>query len=98
MGLEKKSLMGLVPGPNITCIRFKLECLSLASLSSLVCLWVRPGAYLRMEHLKGTVLGLVPALLSNIRLGWKRFPGTNNPAYFVKKFYNTGQLDVTVMT
>ncbi len=53
-----------------------------------------------MEHLKGTVLGLVHALLSNIRLRWKGFPGTqkSNPAYFVKKFYNIGQLDVTVMT
>jgi hypothetical protein len=30
----------------------KLTCLSVAGLSSLVkCLWVRPGAYLRVEHL-----------------------------------------------
>jgi hypothetical protein len=32
----------------------KLECLSLASLSSQVqILWVRPGAHPRLEHLKG---------------------------------------------
>ncbi len=32
----------------------KLECLSVASLSSLVwCLWVRSGAYPKVEHLKG---------------------------------------------
>jgi hypothetical protein len=31
--------------------------LSLASLSSLVyCMWVRPGAYLRVKHLKGSLL------------------------------------------
>jgi hypothetical protein len=35
-------------------IENKLECLLLASLSSLVKrLWVRPGAYPRVEHLKG---------------------------------------------
>jgi hypothetical protein len=38
--------------------RNKLECLLLASLSSLVnCLWARPGAYLRVEHLKDVSLG-----------------------------------------
>jgi hypothetical protein len=32
--------------------------LLLASLSSLVyCLWARPGAYSRVEHLKGVSLG-----------------------------------------
>jgi hypothetical protein len=32
----------------------KLECLLLAGLSSLVlCLWVRPGAFPKGEHLKG---------------------------------------------
>ncbi len=31
-----------------------LECLPLASFSSLAyCLWLRPGAYPGMEHLKG---------------------------------------------
>jgi hypothetical protein len=36
----------------------KLVCLSLASLSSLVyCLWERPGAYTRVEYLKGASLG-----------------------------------------
>jgi hypothetical protein len=33
------------------------ECLSMASFSSLVqCLWVRPGAYPRVEHLTGASL------------------------------------------
>ncbi len=36
----------------------KLECLSLASLSILVsCLWLRPGAYPKLEYLKGASLG-----------------------------------------
>jgi hypothetical protein len=33
------------------------------------CLWVRPGAYPRVEHLKGASLGLAMALPENIRLG-----------------------------
>jgi hypothetical protein len=38
----------------------KLECLSLASLSGLAYyLWVRPGAYPRVEHLKGASLAWV---------------------------------------
>jgi hypothetical protein len=37
--------------------RNKLECLSLSRFSSLVlCLWVRPEAYPRVEHLKGASL------------------------------------------
>jgi len=62
--------------------RNKLECLSLASLSSLVyCLWDSPGFYPKVEHLKGYSMGLAPALLTNIRLGWKGFPGANTLAY-----------------
>ncbi len=39
-------------------VRNKLECLYLASLSSLVyCLWVRQGAYPRVEYLKVASLG-----------------------------------------
>ncbi len=42
----------------------KIECLSMASLSILaLCLWVRRGAYTRMEHPKGVSHGLAPALL-----------------------------------
>ena len=38
--------------------RNKLECLSLASISSLgYCLLVMLGAYLRVEHVKGASLG-----------------------------------------
>ncbi len=42
----------------------------------------KDGAYHRVEHLKGTSLGLAPALPTNIRLGWKGMPGTNAPAYY----------------
>ncbi len=54
-----------------------LECLSLASLSrtTFQCLWVRPGASPRVEH-------LAPALPANIRLGWKGLPGTNTLAFY----------------
>jgi len=45
-------------------VRTMQEYLSLASLCSPVyCLWVRP---------KGASLGQAPALLKDIRLGWKR--------------------------
>jgi hypothetical protein len=37
--------------------RNKLECLLLTGLSSLVYfLWVRPGAYYRVEYLRGFIL------------------------------------------
>jgi hypothetical protein len=45
----------------------KLECLSLASLSSPV--------------LISSGLGLAPTLLANIRLGWKGLPGTKTLSY-----------------
>ncbi len=32
--------------------------------------------------LKGASLGYAPALLANIRLGWKDLPGTNTQAYY----------------
>ncbi len=35
------------------------------------CLQVRPEAYPRVEHTKVASLGLAPALLANITLGWK---------------------------
>ncbi len=47
-----------------------LRYLSLASLFSLVwCLRVWLGAYPRVEHLKGSLLGQTPALPANTRLG-----------------------------
>jgi hypothetical protein len=59
----------------------KLECLFI--LSSLVrYLWLRQGAYLRVEHLKGVSLGYTPPSLTNISVGWKGLPGTNTLAYF----------------
>jgi hypothetical protein len=41
-----------------------------------------PGAYPRVEHLKGASLVWAPALPANIGLGWKDFPGTNTLAYY----------------
>ncbi len=63
---RSQSKMAKRSGANVTklfCLQFtdfrnKLECLSLASLSSLFyCLRVRPGAYSRVDHLKGSLLG-----------------------------------------
>jgi predicted small integral membrane protein len=45
-------------------------------------LWARPGAYPRVEHLKGPSLRLALALSANIRLGWKGLSGTNTLAYY----------------
>jgi hypothetical protein len=70
----------------------KLECLSLASLSSLIlCLLVRLEP-IRVRYLSDPPLfGRLLALPANIRLGWKGLPGTNTPAqYGRKKFYNIG--------
>jgi hypothetical protein len=56
--------------------------LSLASLTSLVyCLWARPGAYPREEYLKGSSIGKASVFPTNIRLGWKGFPGANTQAF-----------------
>ncbi len=60
-------------------VRNKLECLSPASLTSLVYyLWARPGAYTRVERQKG---GKAPTFPTNIRLGGKGVPGPNTLAY-----------------
>ncbi len=81
----------MAPGANVlklfTAVSHnKREHLFLASLSNLVqCLWVRPGAYPRVEHLKGACyLGWHLALPANIRPGWKGLPGTNALAYYEK--------------
>ncbi len=56
----------------------KLECLFLASLSSRVyCLWARPGAYLRVENLKGVSLWQALAVPANTILSWQGSQGTN---------------------
>ncbi len=63
--------------------RNKLECLCLASISSLVyCLFSKPGAYLSVEHLKYSSVGSVLALLTNIRQRGKGLTGTNTLVYF----------------
>jgi len=51
-------------------------------LSLVFCLWARPGAYPRVEHLKGASFGLAPAFLANIKLGWKGLFRTNALAYW----------------
>ncbi len=57
----------------------------MSSITSLVkCLQVRPGAYPRVEHLKGPLLGKAPALPANLRLGWRGLPGKNILAYYEK--------------
>jgi hypothetical protein len=58
--------------PLVTNIFNELECLSLASLFSLVLyLCLKPVDYLRMEHLKEALVWEAPALLANNRLGCK---------------------------
>jgi hypothetical protein len=78
--------------------------LSLESLSSLVkYLQVRPEADPRVEHLKGGSLKWTPALIKNIRPGWKGSPGKNTLAYFVNlqiktvKSFIVQALDVNVL-
>jgi hypothetical protein len=57
------------------------------SHSSLIyCLWARRGAYPRVEHLEGPLIGQAPALPTYIRLGWKGLPGTNLQIMDVKSF------------
>jgi hypothetical protein len=54
-----------------------------ASLTSIVyCLWVRPGAYPKVEHLKGAFLASALDLVANIRLGWLGLPGTKTLACY----------------
>jgi hypothetical protein len=43
--------------------------------------WIRPVAYLRVEHPKSASLSYATVLPVNIRLGWKDLPGTNTLAY-----------------
>jgi hypothetical protein len=72
------------PGPNVIKLfcpyfmifRNKLDCLFLAILFSLVlCLWVKARNFPRTEQLKGDPIRWAPALLLNIRLGYKGLPG-----------------------
>jgi hypothetical protein len=68
--------------PYFTNVRNSLECLSLASLSSLVeYLWVMLRASPKGDLLLGApILGRLLALLSNIIQGRKGLPGANDPA------------------
>ncbi len=63
------------------------------SLSSLILyLRLRLRVYSIMEHLAGALLSMLLALLANIRLGQKGFPGTNTLAYYedLKSFVTLG--------
>jgi hypothetical protein len=46
-------------------------------------LWIRPGAYPRVEYLEGSFFNRVaPALITNITLDRKGLPGANTLAYY----------------
>ncbi len=66
-------------------VRNKLECLSLASFSSLVsCLLVKQELT-QMKNLSGALLkGRLFALPTNNGLGWIGLPGTKSLAYYEK--------------
>jgi hypothetical protein len=97
----------LAPGANVmnfkqpyfTYFHDKLECLSLASLSSLVCcLWARPGAYPTVSRLKGGTLRKTPALSTIIRLGRKGLPRTNTLAYYENYKLTAAKSFITLAT
>ncbi len=46
------------------------------------CLWARPWAYPRVEHLKCSSIGEAPAFPTNIRLFWKGLPLPATLAYY----------------
>jgi len=82
-------------------VRNKLQCLSLATFSCLVCcIWVaRPGSNPRVEQLKGASPASTPASFAKIRLG---MPATNTSLlqtfinYDRKSFYNIGSRSLPI--
>jgi hypothetical protein len=50
--------------------------------------WNKPGAYPRVEYLKGDSLSEALALITNIRLGWQGLSGMNTG--FLRTFVNCG--------
>jgi hypothetical protein len=66
---QQDPMLHNILGLYFTIFHNKLECFSLAGF--VWCLWVRPGTCPRVEHLKDSWLQYAPALLTNIRLGWK---------------------------
>jgi hypothetical protein len=55
--LPEINTLPYLENPLLMNAHFKLECLSLEGLHGLVqCLWARPGAYPRTEHLQGASL------------------------------------------
>ncbi len=103
--LRKKSFMKLATGPNVaklfssvlTNLHNKGECLSLASLNSLVYLRVK-REYTSMKYLTSAPLQVrLLALPTSIIIVWKGLPGTNNLKYYeifvnwvCKKLYSIG--------
>ncbi len=72
----KKKTSSIIQSYKTFLLKNKLECLFLSCFPRSV---VSPGAYPHREVLKGTP---PDALLTNIRLVWKNWPGTNTLAYF----------------
>jgi hypothetical protein len=58
----------------------------------------RPGAYPKVEHLKGASLRKALALFANIRLDWKGLPGTNALAYYEKSKLTAVKRFITLAT
>ncbi len=50
----------------------------------------------RVEHLKDATLGQAPALIANVRLGWKGLPGTNTLAYYNEYLWITAMIFLQV--
>ncbi len=78
--------------------RYKLDCLSLASLSSFVnCLWARPGAYPRVQNLKVSSIGVGSCFTNKYQTRLERLSRDKHSGllrtfvnYVRKKFYNIG--------
>jgi hypothetical protein len=69
-------------GRNLRMFVIKLDRLYLASHYSHVSyLWVRSGAFLRVEHLQDVAFKLAP-VLANITLGYKGLCGTDTLTYY----------------
>jgi hypothetical protein len=62
-----------------------------------ICLWVRPGAYPRVEHLKIATLRKDNTLRENITIGWNGLPGKYSSLQgqksYKKSFVNTPSYD-----
>ncbi len=91
LNLRLKSFITMTPRTNVIKLftavsnEFpnKLECCLLSSLSSQAyCLRARPGAYPRVEHLKGVSLGWASTLPANTIQSWRGLQGANTLTYY----------------